>query len=65
MFLDIREFYDAGGDDKPGKKGISLTAEQVMTITQLLAALSDTSRQWAVLKDNIEFIDVMLKTAKK
>ncbi|KAI0699216.1 transcriptional Coactivator p15-domain-containing protein [Cytidiella melzeri] len=27
-FLDIREYYAAGGEDKPGKKGISLSAEQ-------------------------------------
>lgn len=27
--LDIREFYDAQGEERPGKKGISLTPEQV------------------------------------
>ena len=29
-FLDIREYYNAGDEEKPGKKGISLSAEQVL-----------------------------------
>ncbi len=27
--IDIREYYDANGEEKPGKKGISLNPEQV------------------------------------
>ncbi|KIL00691.1 hypothetical protein PAXRUDRAFT_29602 [Paxillus rubicundulus Ve08.2h10] len=44
VFVDIREFYGADGDEKPGKKGISLTFEQfgalkrsVSTIDSLFA----------------------------
>lgn len=33
--VDIREFYGADGAEKPGKKGISLTQEQVRYITVL------------------------------
>lgn len=29
VFLDIREYYGADNQEKPGKKGISLTLEQV------------------------------------
>ncbi|KAI0092980.1 transcriptional Coactivator p15-domain-containing protein [Irpex rosettiformis] len=49
VYLNIREFYDAGGGDfRPGKKGISLSTEQ-----------------WTILKDNAETIDALFKKAKK
>ena len=33
MYLDIREYYETGGEEKPGKKGISITQEQVSYFT--------------------------------
>ena len=32
--MDIREFYDAGGEEKPGKKGIALSPEQVLLVVR-------------------------------
>jgi hypothetical protein len=34
VYIDIREFYGADGDEKPGKKGISLTTEQWEALKQ-------------------------------
>ncbi|KAL0569801.1 hypothetical protein V5O48_012158 [Marasmius crinis-equi] len=35
--VDIREFYGADGDEKPGKKGISLTEEQIKSRQKLFS----------------------------
>lgn len=35
--VDIREYYGEEGDEKPGKKGISLTVEQVSSATRVVS----------------------------
>ncbi|KAF5385815.1 hypothetical protein D9615_002576 [Tricholomella constricta] len=39
--IDIREFYGADGDEKPGKKGISLTMEQWETLKSSMSTLDE------------------------
>ncbi|KAG6878823.1 hypothetical protein C0992_007444 [Termitomyces sp. T32_za158] len=39
--IDIREFYGNEGDEKPGKKGISLTVEQWETLKKSTEILDD------------------------
>lgn len=40
-YVDIREFYNADGDLKPGKKGISLSLEQWHKLTDLVSDVDD------------------------
>ena len=48
--VDIREYYGAEDDEKPGKKGISLTVEQVRRrsheLLQQLSAALDSGKPW-------------------
>lgn len=39
VFLDIREFYGTEGDEKPGKKGISLSMEQWEALKQCIGTV--------------------------
>jgi len=39
ILVDIREYYGADGDEKPGKKGIALTVEQWEAIKSNIAAI--------------------------
>lgn len=65
--MDIREFYDAGGEEKPGKKGISLTQEQVRHISQLGNFMPEptSQKQWNTLKTNMDIIDTLVAKVQK
>lgn len=39
VYVDIREFYGAEGDEKPGKKGISLSKEQWEALKQSIGTI--------------------------
>lgn len=41
--IDIREFYGDEGDEKPGKKGIALSPEQVSSKVHLILAQASNS----------------------
>ena len=39
VFLDIREYFGPDGDEKPGKKGITLTKEQWLVLKDHAASI--------------------------
>ncbi|EPQ57524.1 PC4-domain-containing protein [Gloeophyllum trabeum ATCC 11539] len=45
VYVDIREFYGEDGDEKPGKKGVSLNLEQWETLKKSIETIDRLSRQ--------------------
>jgi len=39
VYVDIREFYEDQGEFKPGKKGISLSADQFLKLKELMPSI--------------------------
>lgn len=47
VMVGIREFYDAGGELKPGKKGISLTKEQWTRLKEQIDEIDDAIKEFS------------------
>lgn len=45
VMVGIREYYDAGGELKPGKKGISLTLEQWTSLKEQMDEIDEAVRE--------------------
>ncbi|XP_054278104.1 activated RNA polymerase II transcriptional coactivator p15 isoform X2 [Macrosteles quadrilineatus] len=45
VLIDIREYYDAGGDIRPGKKGISLSATQWKKVVSLVGEVDEALKK--------------------
>ena len=63
--LDIREFYGANDQEKPGKKGISLTLDQARCSRHFLTNSYVLFFQWEVLRESASMIDQLFSTQKK
>lgn len=44
-YVDIREFYDAGGELKPTKKGLMLTMEQWQKLKDIVGEVDDAIKK--------------------
>ena len=42
LLVDVREYYEAGGETKPGNKGLSMTAAQWNDLAAVLPELQAT-----------------------
>ncbi|EQC29404.1 hypothetical protein SDRG_12867 [Saprolegnia diclina VS20] len=64
IFVDVREYYDAGGERKPGKKGISFSKDQYKKIAELTA---DIHAAIAEVQDDIagDYAHAKLKGAEE
>ncbi|KAG6844704.1 hypothetical protein H0H87_004580 [Tephrocybe sp. NHM501043] len=66
--LDVREFYTKDDNDLPGKKGISLTMEQVCSRSSLLSSKSTNAEsfpQWETLKKSADVLDGLFAAVAK
>jgi hypothetical protein len=64
--VNIREFYVVDGEERPGKKGIALTLEQVSKMTFYVGlSLIPPRFQWEQLRDNVEVINNHIKKITK
>ncbi|KDR13791.1 RNA polymerase II transcriptional coactivator [Zootermopsis nevadensis] len=45
VYVDIREYYEADGDLKPGKKGISLSTTQWQKLKSLISEVDDAVKE--------------------
>ncbi|KDO34374.1 hypothetical protein SPRG_01510 [Saprolegnia parasitica CBS 223.65] len=64
ILVDVREYYDAGGERKPGKKGISFSKDQYKKIAALTA---DINAAIAEVKDDIagDYTHAKLESAEE
>ncbi|XP_063238827.1 RNA polymerase II transcriptional coactivator [Bacillus rossius redtenbacheri] len=45
VFVDIREYYEADGEMKPGKKGISLSTSQWQKLKNIISEVDDAVKE--------------------